>query len=743
VRAARSFVVQFAFGLLASGPLTVGCGHGSVADPFAKQGHGPDGGGGEGGASAGAGGEAPGPPPLAGAEPCVDDSECDDGVDCTLDSCNGRLRRCVHAPDDSRCDDGVYCDGTETCSASLGCQQGPVVSCSDEFTCTIDICVEETKSCKHEPRDADGDGDPPISCGGTDCNDFNPLVSGKAAEICGNGIDDNCNGQVDEADCVMPLYDRCGDALEIDAAGSYSVSTVGAAKDYAISCEQKSNSGAFREVVLAITVPDDGPRDVDIVGVMQQNGPRLQDGELVLAGTDQCGKASGETVCVQGVETAGDDTARLLLRSLAPGAHAVYVATDQEANVELHVDFRAPSPPPANETCGTSQTLVPGVPVDVLLAGLDTDLDTACRARTGELVYDFDLPEAADVHLQAVALDAYGDPLISLRDAACVRDKDEITCRAASPAALFARALPAGHYTVALAGTGPAEVELVLSVSAPTDAPPTQGCAHPPALEPGVTEQVSLADATDAVQIGCLVGAPDATYALALAERSDVLLVEQGSAGDTGGLLVAEAPCASTADSDACQSSDQWPVRAVAHRVGPGSVRAVVETSAGNPATLTAFTRPAVSSVFVQGADECADALAIPETGGRFEGNTANEYAQYEASCDYGGQGPGGAPEQMLTLTLTARRRVILDASGSSYRTLLVVRQTDGCPGDEVADTCSVTYTASGSDVPTFSFVDTTLDPGTYYVQIDGYNGDSGRWALEVFTSAVSQGASE
>jgi hypothetical protein len=180
----------------------------------------------------------------------------------------------------------------------------------------------------------------------------------------------------------------------------------------------------------------------------------------------------------------------------------------------------------------------------------------------------------------------------------------------------------------------------------------------------------------------------------------------------------------------------------VAHGLGPGSVRAVLETAAGNPATLTAVTRPAVSSVFVAGADECADAYAIPADGGRFEGNTANQYAQYDASCDYGGQSPGGGPEQMLKLTLEERRRVVIDASGSSYQTLVVLRNADTCPGDEVENTCALTFTPSAGEGPTYSFIDTVLDPGSYYIQIDGYNGDSGRWTLEVFTSPVSEDSS-
>ncbi|HTQ02391.1 MAG TPA: hypothetical protein VMI54_00990, partial [Polyangiaceae bacterium] len=469
---------------------------------------------------------------------------------------------------------------------------------------------------------------------------------------------------------------------------------------------------------------------------------RPESGTLVLAAAapNECGKAAGETACTASVPVPNSGTvSRLVLRDLAPGAYPVYVAADRETDVEVHVDYRTPEPAPTNETCGTSAELVPGVPVDVVLADIDRDLVTACDdSETGELVYRFTLSEPSDVRIDAVAVDDFGDPVVSLRTEQCVSDSSELTCRSGTPTELYARALAAGTYTVALSGTGPAEVQMVLNLSAPSAPAATEGCSSPPELPTGTTEQVSLSGATDAVQIGCLVGAPDATYALDLTESSDVMLVQSGSDGDTGGVLIAEPPCAQKSDAVACASANTWPVRTVAHALGPGSVRAVVETAEGKPTTLTAFTRPAVSSVFVQGADDCSDVYAIPETGGRFEGNTANQYAEYDGSCDYGGQPPGGAPDQLLSLTLTEQRRVVLDATGSSYQTMLVLRQGDQCPGVELENGCSLTYSPAGATAPFFSFIDQVLDPGTYYIQMDGFNGDSGRWSLEVFTSSVT-----
>ncbi len=695
------------------------CGDASGPDPFADPDAGKGGGGGSPDEPAGAGGEGANDDPTIGG-PCLDEAQCDDGVDCTLDLCDLELERCRHLVNDDLCDDTVYCNGAEICERALGCRAAAVPACSDEDTCTIDTCVEASQSCRHEPRDADGDGDPVRACGGADCRDDDPLVSSEALERCGNGRDDDCDGTADEGECELPEHDRCGDALEVDAPGAYELSLAAAAGDYAFSCSE--DSSAERDVVVvAVMVPEGPPVDVDIIA-------SVPTGSLLVAASERCGAASGEIGCAVGVEQDdGGAVARLVVRRPEPGALAILVAGSAEALVLFKVAFPESEPAPTHETCGTARPLEPGVVERATLAGIERDLETACLVETGELVYTFDLAEPRDVRLRAVSLHEFAAPVISLRTSACSELEDELTCRVASPTELFARALEPGRYYVALAATGPCDAELVLETEPPTEPPADEGCVAPPRAEPGETAQISLVDHIDAVRMGCLVGAPDAARSIELAERSDVLVVQTGSDGDRGAALIAEAPCETAADRLACRRSSDWPVRTVARGVGPGSVRAVVETAGGNPTTLTAFVRPRTETILVHRSDDCSDALEIPETGGRFEGNTQNAFADYEASCDYGGQPAGGGPDQVLTFTLTRARRMVFDLLGSDYDTLLVLRNASSCPGSEISGTCMPGYETSRS------FLDVELDAGTYLLQIDGWNGASGAWTLEVF----------
>lgn len=652
--------------------------------------------------------------------PCIDDRSCDDAVSCTKDSCDGVSKRCHFVPDDSVCDDGAYCNGPEECVPAVGCRPGEPVACSDNTPCTIDACDEETDQCTRSPRDADADGDPDGNCpGGGDCNDTNPAVSSLIPEICGNGIDDNCNGTADESACSSPQYDTCAAPLDIDAPGSFVLTTEAAKLDYAASCVMTNSRS--RDLAVALHVPSGDPVDVNLV-LKATSGSTIG-----LAAAAQCGDASSEIAC--GAGATGSDrapVARMRLRGLATGVYPVYVFSDSSDAITLTVDYVNPVPEPANETCGTSIPLEPGVHTEADLVDATQDLTTACGQPFGDLVFDFVLAEARDVRVFATANDSNGTPSLSLRSSNCVDQGSELLCHQDANDAIYYRALPTGHYYLDVGATGPADLDVLLETTPPTTAPADERCTGAPAIDWGSTTAVDMSDHMDDIHVGCGAGMPDAALALNVEAASDVLLVLGITNGDTGAVSLDAAACDDSAMLS-CGTGGATPVRTVARGVAPGDYRIVVESKKSNPLSVTAFRRPAMPPFLVPFADDCAEAAEIPETGGSFQGNTSNASNDFTASCDVGG-GPS-SPDQLLHLRLSKQRRLIFDTRGSDYATIVDVRSGTTCPGDEVFGACSAGYSSGRS------FVDVTLPAGEYWVQVDGYDSSSGPWVLDVFST--------
>jgi len=105
------------------------------------------------------------------------------------------------------------CDADNDGHNRLGCDDGsgrPQDDCDDNngyhYPGALEVCngvddncnnmVDENNVCggNPPPLDSDGDGDPDS----TDCQPQNPNVHHGCSEICGDGIDNNCSGQIDE-----------------------------------------------------------------------------------------------------------------------------------------------------------------------------------------------------------------------------------------------------------------------------------------------------------------------------------------------------------------------------------------------------------------------------------------------------------------------------------------------------------------------------------------------------------------
>lgn len=180
---------------------------------------------------------------------------CDDGVACTVDTCSDAKGVCIHTPDDSFCNDHLFCNGVEYCNRDRGCLQGPPPNCDDGIACTVDSCNETTDQCDHTCKtpgitcpfdrtfecDAVGDfGTPTVQ---DDCSDHPVVVCtevvtpGKLPQeerivrtctvtnSCGNTA--SCSQHVNVVDTTPPVVICPPDmTFQCDAIGDYGQPTV-------------------------------------------------------------------------------------------------------------------------------------------------------------------------------------------------------------------------------------------------------------------------------------------------------------------------------------------------------------------------------------------------------------------------------------------------------------------------------------------------------------------------------------
>ena len=305
---------------------------------------------------------------------CSELQSCDDHVACTNDFCDADTGQCAHEPDDD------LCPGGGTCNPQDGCGGGDQLcsvdgDCVDGTGCSTGHCADG--HCAWRPVDGDQDGT--ARCEG-DCDDARPDVHPGQTEVCGNGVDDDCNGATDGDDpacqggsCGRELTIRDGGHLEGDVRGP------------GASNSERCDRGAGPEVSIELILSRDSDLVISTAG---------SDFDTVLYVREGCDGA--ELACSDNRSQARSWLdSRLWLEALPAGTYTIVVdSVERGGHFNLQVDRDNPRAP----NCDRPLDISGGGTVVGSVSGPGSDQGASCSTPTGpEAIFEFGLEGESQV----------------------------------------------------------------------------------------------------------------------------------------------------------------------------------------------------------------------------------------------------------------------------------------------------------------------------------------------------------
>ncbi len=651
---------------------------------------------------------------------------CPDTIYCTDDVCLEEADRCFHDPRHEVCSNGDACDGIELCDLASGCITGAPPYCNDDDSCTIDSC-DTSVGCVFAPRDLDGDGYRDGHCGGDDCDDDprygGPDIHPGATEDCANRRDDDCDGLRDynDLDCI-PTNDACDSPIVLPGPGTYSGATRGLGATYTLSC--RSTSGPDAVFRFSLTEPQDVT--VTLSGGGSGTAIALRPWAQCDAGPDDRCTAASPPV--------------LLAHDLPIGDYAIIVqSTSSGGAFDLTLRFGPPTPVPPVDVCnaetedlcdaGHAACDTSAGPIDATVTGVFLDVAddyTPGCSSSGrrDAVYQFTLDSPKDVTLTASAGTSGSTYLALTTD--CATSDAELRCvsgSGGSGAVLRHRELGPGTYFVILESSNGSAPMWSLHAVIEDPAPRNAGDACSTAID--ISEAVEGGGGSGMVSLstlefdsGTACGGTsssyrDASFVFELGSTRDVTLTTSDSTTWVTYYTTLQTTCGDSTSSLRCWSGSS--MRTQSWRSLPAGRYYVTASTSDTSGTFTAsiVTGPPTP---IPPNDRCSGAIEL-----------TNGTSRTDTTIGFEDDAPGGScasssmPDAFYTFTLAARSNVILsvrDADPGSTTFYLTLR--DAC-GSGTSLACN-----GGSPAT----INTMLEPGTYYLQVETYSTDTSDYQI-------------
>ncbi len=489
-----------------------------------------------------------------------------------------------------------------------------------------------------------------------------------------------------------------------------------------------AQAGPVQEGTLAegheARVPFELPAGCSTIVALAGSGVRDLDAQLLDSqGRPVAHDTTAEPQATVHVCPEGAGTFTLVIR-MAAGAGSWVAAAWQGGGAPGPSGSSAPAP--ARQALGTCEAPLPlsaGTVSGSTARGEDANSGSCERSDARELVYELDVTQRQRVTLD---VEAHFDSVLYLRKEACADAESEVDCNDDAPSSgrnhsHLERVLEPGRYFVFVDGYNQESGAFKLSVSTSDLLSLAGVCDRAALLSAGGPVQGSTRGRADDAQASCGGGAEGAEVPsrLELHARSRVRLTEHSD--DTSPVLHVRRSCLDPASEVACgEAGVASGDAAVTGILDPGVYTVFADSRDRDASGSYALSYEAAppEGAGVDG-DGCGDAAPLSTSAASLTGDT------FAARDDVSGTCAGAsAADLVYHLDVARRSRFTARLEAEEGMHVLVVYRHCG-------DRASELSCGRGIDV--------VLDPGTYFVAVDGAARDAfGRFRLAVALQDLS-----